>query len=82
MAPLMHYASMEDTRSSLYGGRHMVVMDFFDGEPAVDSLTQRQFDQVSRAVALLHSQHIVFGDLREPNTLVNKNGDVMIIDFD
>lgn len=80
LAPSLHYAGTEDPVASLYGGRYMVVMDFVDGM-SPDVLTQAQFEQVKEAVQLLHSNNLVFGDLRLPNILV-KDGKVTIIDFD
>ena len=79
LAPL-HYAGTEDSVPSLYGGRYMVVMDFVD-ETSRAALTGAQFADVKKAVALLHSNNLVFGDLRLPNILL-KDGKVMIIDFD
>jgi hypothetical protein len=63
----------------LYGGRYMVVMDFVDGT-SPDALTGAQFAKVKKAVTLLRSKNLVFGDLRLPNILP-KGGRVMIIDF-
>ena len=80
LAPSLHYAGTEDPDASLYGGRRLVVMDFVDGASS-DTLTQAQYIEVKRAVALLHSNNLVFGDLRPPNILI-RDGRVMIIDFD
>jgi Ser/Thr protein kinase RdoA (MazF antagonist) len=56
-------------------------LDFFDGVPPVPPLTKRQLELVKQAIELLHSQNLVFGDLRVPNILIKDEG-VMIIDFD
>ena len=78
MAPHLHHVSTE-----MYGGRHMVVMDFVDGQPRVPSLSRPQFEQVDQAVKLLHSHDLVLGDLRLPNILIYKQyKNAMIIDFD
>ncbi|RDX42011.1 hypothetical protein OH76DRAFT_149025 [Lentinus brumalis] len=39
-------------------------------------------DKLREAVSLLHSQGMVHGDLRWPNVLVNREGDIRLIDFD
>lgn len=80
LAPSLHYAGTEDPDAPLYGGRHLVVMDFVDGA-LPDVLTQAQYVEVKKAVTLLHSKNLVFGDLRPPNILI-RDGGVMIIDFD
>jgi hypothetical protein len=81
LAPTLHYAGTDDAEAPKYGGRCMIVMDFVEGEPAVSSLSEGQFEQVKEAIQLLHSHDFVFGDLRLPNILIT--GDtVMLIDFD
>jgi len=37
--------------------------------------------EVRRALELLHSNGLVFGDLRPPNVMINKNGKVKLVDF-
>jgi tRNA A-37 threonylcarbamoyl transferase component Bud32 len=56
----------------------MVVMDFVDGEPPVDSLSNGQLAQVKQTTELLHSYNLVFGDLRASNILV-KDESVMFV---
>ncbi|KAI5121423.1 hypothetical protein M0805_006186 [Coniferiporia weirii] len=83
LAPTLHYAGTEDAGAQTYGGRYMIVMDFVDTAPSLDSLSEGQIGQVRRAVDLLHSHNIVFGDLRRPNILITaEKGNVMVIDFD
>ena len=77
LAPHLHHVSTET-----YGGRRMVVMDFVDGELHVPSLNQTQFEQVNRAIMLLHSRNFILGDLRLPNILIDNHQNAMIIDFD
>ncbi|KAG6884082.1 hypothetical protein C0992_007052 [Termitomyces sp. T32_za158] len=77
LAPKLHYAGTAG--GSLYGGRYMVVMDFFEGTMP-HTFTEGQFNKVKEAIDLLHSHGIVFGDLRTPNFLA-KGEDVMLIDF-
>ncbi|TFK59592.1 hypothetical protein BDN72DRAFT_883895 [Pluteus cervinus] len=81
LAPHLHYASLEDQSAPMYGGRYMIVMDFVDDESPMKSLSQEEFKQISQAIELLHSQDLVFGDLRRPNILI-KGVCVMLIDFD
>jgi len=49
----------------------MVVTDFVDGT-SPDALTGAQFAEVKKAVTLLHSEGLVFGDLRLPNSLLGE----------
>ncbi|KAG6888306.1 hypothetical protein C0992_008871 [Termitomyces sp. T32_za158] len=78
LAPKLHHSSTEG--GSLYGGRYMVVMDFFEGKMP-HTLSEGQFNRVKEAIDLLHSHGIVFGDLRILNVLA-KGEDVVLIDFD
>lgn len=81
LAPLLLYAGTEHARGLTYGGRYMVVMDFVDGEPPVDSLSKGQLAQVKQTIDLLHSHNLVFGDLRASSILV-KDESVMFVEFD
>ncbi|KAI0254034.1 hypothetical protein BJV78DRAFT_1188082 [Lactifluus subvellereus] len=81
LAPPLHYAGTEHAGGLTYGGRYMVVMDFIDGKPPVDSLSNRQVERVRQAIELLHSHDLVFGDLRPPSILV-KDESVTFVDFD
>ena len=81
LAPPLHYAGTEDAGGLTYGGRYMVVMDFIDGKPPVDSLSKRQLERVKQAIELLHAHDLVFGDLRAPNILI-KDESVTFVDFD
>lgn len=40
------------------------------------------FTKLQNALNILHREGYVHGDFRAPNILINKNGDVRIIDFD
>jgi Protein kinase domain len=81
LAPTLHYAGTNDSQASLYSGHYIIVMDFVEGRPVVDALSERQFNQVVQAIQCLHSNDLVFGDLRPPNVLIVEEN-VMIIDFD
>ena len=74
----------------------MVVMDRVEGEMAwatveasEKKLPYRIYEDVERAIALLHSGDLVFGDLRTPNIMVVPGGSGlddgprgMLVDFD
>ena len=77
-----------DDPSGLYlGPLRMVVMDWVEGETAEG--TEREdwpkdtYDQVHKALLALHEENFVFGDLRGPNVMFNKETKrVFLIDFD
>jgi len=83
LAPILHYSSTDD--NIRYGKRFMIVMDFVDIERISDRLTENQFESikksVEKAIDILHSNDVVFGDLRPPNILFGNNT-TMLIDFD
>ena len=90
LAPsLLYYGSprLEDGQAS-YRGVFMVVMEFIDGETfaaVMDRMDKGAKDRVGsevrRALGILHSNGLVFGDLRGPNIMVTKKGEVKLIDF-
>lgn len=64
-------------------GMYLVVMDIIVGEYPEAPRKDRDFTEKLRmAIETLHAKGFVHGDLREPNVLVTKEGDVKIIDFD
>jgi len=79
LAPRLHYSSTDN--NVCYGKRFMIVMDFVDLEPPSGRLTEDQYKSVKKAIDILHSNDMVFGDLRPPNILVGNNT-TMLIDFD
>ena len=79
LAPRLHYSSTDD--NVCYGQWFMIVMDFVDLEPPSGRLTEDQYKSVKKAIDVLHSNDMVFGDLRPPNILVGNNI-TMLIDFD
>ncbi|KAI5117971.1 hypothetical protein M0805_004905 [Coniferiporia weirii] len=83
LAPVLHYAGTEDANAQKHGGRYMIVMDFVEeARPWEYYLSEDQVGQVGRAIDLLHSHDLVFGDLRRPNILITAGTqNVMIIDF-
>ncbi|PCH39200.1 hypothetical protein WOLCODRAFT_167848 [Wolfiporia cocos MD-104 SS10] len=84
LAPALHYFT------PLGGGIYVIVMDFVTGdtifEAKSESLSPDVLTDIERAVNLLHTNDLVFGDLRQPNVMVVKREDgkhgVMLIDFD
>ena len=79
LAPKLHYSSTDD--NVRYGKRFMIVMDDIDLKPLSGRLTEQEYKCVKDAIDILHSDHLVFGDLRRPNILVG-NDTAMLIDFD
>ncbi|CAE7198180.1 unnamed protein product [Rhizoctonia solani] len=63
----------------------MIVMKFIQGVDLewMDSyLSHPGFEDIDKAIALLHAHDFVFGDLREPNVMVLPTGKAMLVDFD
>src|SRR3954469_2561710 len=44
--------------------------------------SERILEDITKAVNLLHERDLVFGDLRSPNILINKQQRAMLVDFD
>ena len=66
----------------------MVVMEYIDGDtlgkamPKMNEETMKRVQsEVRRALELLHRHGLVFGDLRLPNIMITKDGQVKLIDF-
>ncbi len=71
-----------------YRSLFMVVMEYIDGQTLATAkenmdreVTERVQSEVNRALGLLHSSGLVFGDLRSPNIMVKGTGEVKLIDF-
>ncbi|TFY75892.1 hypothetical protein EWM64_g8122 [Hericium alpestre] len=58
----------------------MVVMDYIHGSRPPE--TQQDYEDVEKAISLLHNEDMVFGDIRKPNIIAKPNGGAMLIDFD
>ncbi|KAG8891934.1 hypothetical protein FRB99_003232 [Tulasnella sp. 403] len=82
LAPKLLYCGLEDLNGARYGGLAMVVMEFVDGDSFSPQLKTAVADDLKRAVEILHGKDLVFGDLREPNIVVDKEGKVKHFDFD
>jgi len=90
LAPVLHACV------PVCGGLFMVVMDRVDGETVWEATEEGEellpyevYKDIEDAVALLHSNNLVFGDLRTPNIIVVPGGSGsdarprgMLIDFD
>ena len=91
LAPkLLCYGSPRfDDDEPSYQSISMVVMDFVDGDTFGEvktkvskNLVETVRSTVQKALDLLHSHGLVFGDLRLPNVMITKDGEVKLIDFD
>jgi serine/threonine protein kinase len=90
LAPeLLYYGTphVKDDQPS-YQSISMVVMKFVAGDTlaeAMQTMNEEMIEmvrsEVQRALELLHSNGLVFGDLRPPNVMIDKNGKVKLIDF-
>ncbi|TFY76761.1 hypothetical protein EWM64_g7249 [Hericium alpestre] len=74
LAPTLHF------HAPLVGGMHMVVMDYIHGSRPPQK--QQDYEDVEKAISLLHNEDMVFGDIRKPNIIAKPNGGAMLIDFD
>ncbi|EJD00501.1 uncharacterized protein FOMMEDRAFT_159220 [Fomitiporia mediterranea MF3/22] len=81
LAPTLHFCI------HLFGDMYMVIMDYVEGTSLYftqEELRDREkiYNDVERAVKLLHEQDLVFGDLRVQNIVSRPDGGAMLIDFD
>jgi serine/threonine protein kinase len=56
----------------------MAVMDYIESTPIIPSDAREKIEEI---LMDLHSEGYVFGDLRRPNILFDKTGEVFLIDF-
>src|ERR1700722_1321530 len=77
-APKLRYFSGEDSSFKKPDGLDMGVMDFISEDK---NLSGAGFEDVRKAIELLHNNDLVFGDLWRPNVLATPSG-AMLIDFD
>ena len=63
-------------------------MDYVDGDTFAEAktkvsknLVETVLSTVRKALDLLHSHGLVFGDLHPPNVMITKDGEVKLIDF-
>ena len=62
------------------GPLQMVVMDYV--KPLSDNLPKTALLQIKEILRELHKNGYVFGDLREPNVILNQANKIQLIDFD
>ncbi|CAA7270966.1 unnamed protein product [Cyclocybe aegerita] len=74
-APLLHCAWEPSV------GMWVVVAEFLD-EPEGAAPSAEGLDRLRKALAMLHEKGLVFGDLRAPNVMLDKEGHPRLIDFD
>jgi len=89
LTPQLLYPETTEYEPALnFGGLNLVVMGFVDGVTAHDafgnnpSLPDAIFNKVEEAVAVLHENDFVFGDLRPPNIMVSGEEQALLVDFD
>jgi hypothetical protein len=70
----LRWPGPEGDEVSQRGGRRM--MDYMDGKPLASPTAKQQFEEVERAITLLHSRDLV----RSPNILI-EDGSVNIVSF-
>ena len=90
LAPKLLYCGSPrlDGDQPSYQSISMVVMEYIDGDTlavAKHGMNKETMErvrlEVSRALELLHGHRLVFGDLRLPNIMITKDGEVRLIDF-
>lgn len=85
-APKLLYYGKIDVVGGMpsYGRLRMVVMEYVDGPTAYSSpqLPPSFHQELTNAIEYCHGKGFVFGDLREPNVMITKDGKVQLIDFD
>jgi hypothetical protein len=76
LAPQLHYSSLDDPNSKTMGALGMVVMDYVGETDHYElyskGLLPNIYEGVKQAVHILHSESIVFGDLRVSNIVITE----------
>ncbi|KAH7923002.1 hypothetical protein BV22DRAFT_1113588 [Leucogyrophana mollusca] len=86
--PLLYCGPIHSERGISYGALHMVVMKYVEGWTAfralaLDRLPGTFLRDLREVIQRLHSLGFVYGDLRQPNVMVTKEGgQIQLIDFD
>ena len=88
LAPRLLYPESAANEPAIdVGGLKLVVMEFVDGVTAHDAygnpitLPDVIFNEVKKAITVLHDNGLVFGDLRPPNIIVSEER-AHLVDFD
>ncbi|KIK52320.1 hypothetical protein GYMLUDRAFT_64339 [Collybiopsis luxurians FD-317 M1] len=77
-APRIYYCGFEESI-----GLWVIVMDYIQGAVCNRKLIEHEKDSLSSAIAILHKNNLVFGDLREPNVIITEpKGKVYLVDFE
>ncbi|KAL5500936.1 hypothetical protein ACEPAH_9323 [Sanghuangporus vaninii] len=83
LAPKLHLCEQ------VIGGLKMVVMDRVHGKRMCDEskngLPRKVFDDLEKALTIIHDKDVVFGDLRDTNVMITKSDvevEAKLIDFD
>lgn len=73
-------------------GEQFIMMEYVDGEPLLDNLVRRQFipegeaklmfKKIAAAIRNLHKNNIVHRDIKLENIILDKSGNIRLIDFD
>ena len=70
-------------------GKHAVILEYFEGNPLANSIDLSNLSfflkiasNIIDALCEIHKLNIIHKDLNPQNILVNKNGDIKIIDFE
>ena len=91
MAPKLFYCESPqlDMEQPSYHPLRMVVMEYVNGSTLTAArgkmnaeTVERTRDEIQRALRLLHTRGLVFGDLRPPNVMITEAKEVQLIDFD
>ncbi|KAK0242163.1 hypothetical protein EDD85DRAFT_278209 [Armillaria nabsnona] len=88
--PLLHFKHLNEDGAG-YGALQMVMMGYVEGKTATKvfngaALSQNIVGDLKRALDILHTEGLVFGDLRRPNIMIvpgpNEDDTAQLIDFD
>ena len=89
LAPKLLYYGQIDVEWGVlsYGDLHMVVMEHVDGLTLNKALELGKVPQnfqsnLCKVFQHLHDAGYVYGDLRQPNVMITREGKVQLIDFD
>ena len=86
LAPALYYCGKVSVRAEdpSYGRLKMVVVEFIQGSTLYNrqALPASIVDQIKRALAVLHSNGYVFGNLRRPNILITVDDQVRLTNFE
>ncbi|GJJ15115.1 hypothetical protein Clacol_009390 [Clathrus columnatus] len=88
MAPmLLSCGPAQHESGEIVAGKLLIVMEYVEGDSAAVKYMNRSLPNQIRssiriAVKILADNNMVHGDLRRPNILITRSGEVFLIDFD